>query len=383
MKIVLTGGGTGGHITPILAVARELKQINPDSHIIYIGERNGKFNEMVTDDKYIDEIYSVFAGKFRRYHGESLFKRIFDFETIILNIRDVVYFGCGTIQSFFLMRKLKPDTVLLKGGFVGVPIGLACSVLKLPFVTHDSDAVPGLANKIVSRWASYHATALPASYYSYPKKQVKQVGVLVSKDHQKVTPQFQQILKKRINVKPNMQLLLVTGGSGGAININKAVRTIVEQLLKENKNLYIIHQTGKAKSKIYKNFSHERLRVEELLFPLFEYTGASDVIVSRAGANTLSEAGVQGRACIVIPNPLLTGGHQLQNAKYFCENNAVKVLNEKDMVSNPYLLKENITELLENVSERKLLGDNLYKMTNSNATHKLAMLLLDVAHLSK
>lgn len=376
---MLTGGGTGGHITPILALAHELKRSKPNIHIVYIGERGGKFAKMTADNKDFDEIHAVYAGKFRRYHGESWLKRLLDVKTNLLNLRDLVYFMMGTVESILLMRRIKADAVFLKGGFVGVPVGLAAAFCRVPFVTHDSDAVPGLANRLVARWATYHATALPAAHYKYPSQNVKHVGVLVSSDHRDVTATQQTAFKKNIGVPENSRLLLVTGGSTGAANINRAMKMIVEQLLSNHPDLYVIHQTGKGKAGVYNQFSHDRLRITELLFPLYEYTGASDVVVTRAGANTLAELGVQGKACIVVPNPLLTGGHQVKNARYFEEQGAIRIVKETTVKQNPESLMVVIDELLDDEVERQRLGKQLQRMTITDATRKLAVLLLEVA----
>lgn len=379
MKVVLTGGGTGGHITPLLAVAHELKRLNPAVTIIYIGERGGQFAAMTADNPDIDMVHTVFAGKFRRYHGETWLQRLLDVKTNILNLRDFFYFGVGTLQSMVLMRRLKPDVVLLKGGFVGVPVGLACAWWRFPFVTHDSDAVPGLANRLVAKWARYHATAMPADYYTYAPASVKHVGVLVSNDHTAVSPKQQAVYKKRVDVPEGHKLLLVTGGSSGAANINQAMRAIVGDLLDEHEDLTIVHQTGRGKAGIYQDFAHERLRVEELLFPLYEFTGASDLVVSRAGANTIAELGVQGRACILIPNPLLAGGHQLKNAEYYQEQGAVRIVNDTTIKKDPTPLRVAIDELLRDDNQRRELGSRLQHATIPDAAKKLTMLLLEVA----
>ncbi len=376
---MLTGGGTGGHITPLLAVAHELKRLNPKAYVIYIGERGGQFASMTNNHPDIDEVHTVFAGKFRRYHGESWLRRLLDIKTNLLNLRDFFYFVVGALQGLFLMRRLSPDVVLLKGGFVGVPIGVACALWRLPFVTHDSDAIPGLANRLVARWARYHATAMPARFYAYPPENVRQVGVLVSEDHAAVDHRQQLEFKRRIGVPEQYKLLLVTGGSTGAANINIAVRSIIEKILDVHADLYVIHQTGRGKSDIYEGFSHERLRVEELLFPLYEFTAASDLVISRAGANTLAELGVQGRACILVPNPFLTGGHQLKNAEYFEKKGTVIIVKDTTVKKNPLALQTVIDELLNDDKRRKELGQRLQEATISDATHKLTMLLLEVA----
>lgn len=376
-RIILTGGGTGGHITPLLAVAHQLKQKDPQCHIIYIGERNGKYASMTADNQDIDETYSIFAGKFRRYHKESWLRRLLAVRTNLLNLRDAVYVFIGMIQSLFLIRRLRPDIILLKGGFVGVPVGLSAAFWKLNFITHDSDALPGLANRIVSRWALYHATGMPAEYYRYPEASVRYVGVLVGPQYERVNSDKQAEYKQQLGIDEKMQVMTVTGGSGGAAVINKAVRAIIADLLEANPALCVFHQVGIGKGGLYKDYSHERLQVVELLNPMYRYTAASDVIVTRAGANTMAELGVQGRACVVIPNPLLTGGHQLKNAELWQAEQAAIVVSEQTVKKNPQELQAYIQKLLDNPEDRERLAENLSKLTVKDAASSLAELMLE------
>ncbi len=374
-RIILTGGGTGGHITPLIAVAHELKKQNPDTYIIYVGERNGKYAALTKDNPDIDEIRCIFAGKLRRYHGESWLRRIFDIKTNLLNLRDLFLFGLGFLQALVLVKRLRPDVILLKGGFVGVPVGLAAALWKKPFITHDSDTVPGLANRVVSRWAQCHATGMPPEYYPYPKKSIRFVGVLVGKDYEHVTHDLKQTYREQLGLSKNAMIILVTGGSGGAASINSAIRSIASELLSDE-HRYIVHQVGIGKASVYKGYAHERLKVHELLRPMYAYTGAADVIVTRAGANTMAELGIQAKACIVLPNPLLTGGHQLMNAAVWKEHQAAEILDETLVKSDPTILLGSLNKLLDDSKQRQLLGANLEKITVTNAAKNLAALLL-------
>lgn len=376
-RIILTGGGTGGHITPLLAVAHQLKKKDPGCHIIYIGERNGKYASLTSDNPDIDEIYSIFAGKFRRYHRESWLRRLLAVRTNLLNLRDFIFFGIGMMQSLLLVRKLRSDIILLKGGFVGVPIGLAAAFWKRKFITHDSDALPGLANRIVSKWALYHATGMPPEYYGYPKESIKYVGVLVGPQYEHVSSETQEQYKQELGLDKQSRVLTVTGGSGGAAAINKSIRAIIDSLLSENPDLFVYHQVGIGKGGLYDDYNHERLRVVELLNPMYKYTAASDVVVTRAGANTMAELGVQGRACIVVPNPLLTGGHQLKNAELWKAEKAAIVVDEETVKNNPQELLNEIQSLLDNPDLREQLSGNLLKLTVKNAASTLADLMLE------
>jgi UDP-N-acetylglucosamine--N-acetylmuramyl-(pentapeptide) pyrophosphoryl-undecaprenol N-acetylglucosamine transferase len=377
--IILSGGGTGGHITPILAVAHELKRQDPAVRIVYIGEREGKFAGLLDQNTDIDEIKTVFAGKFRRYHGESWFKRLLDIKTNLMNVRDLFYFGIGFLQSIVIVKRLHPDAVFLKGGFVGVPVGLSAALWRIPFVTHDSDALPGLANRITARWAKYHATGMPAEFYQYPKDATVHVGVLVSTSYQPISEEIQKQYRSQIGIPEDAEVLLITGGSLGATVINQAIRSIVPHILENDPKLHVVHQVGKGKLGVYADFSHERLQVLEFLQPMHAYTGASDVVVSRAGANTIAELGVQGRAVILVPNPILTGGHQTKNAEHLLEKQAVVVVPESELATGGAALEAAITDLLTDVNKRKVLGQALQSITIPDAASKLATLLLEVA----
>lgn len=376
-RIVLTGGGTGGHITPLLAVAHELKRQDPDCRVIYIGERNGKYASLTAGNKDIDEVHSIFAGKFRRYHGESFMMRLFAVKTNLLNLRDFFYFGIGSLQALILVRSLRPDMILLKGGFVGVPVGLAAAFWRKPFVTHDSDTMPGLANRLVSRWARFHATGMPPEYYGYPKDAMRYVGVLVGPQYSHVDHAQQKAFKTELGLPIESKVILVTGGSGGAAAINWAVRSIMPKLLAHNKNIHVIHQVGIGKGGIYDGYSHERLKIYELLNPMHLYSGASDMVITRAGANTMAELGVQAKACIVIPNPLLTGGHQTKNAAVWQEQNAAVIINEAELKHDTDKLLQAIVTLMDDKHKRHELAQNLQHMTVKDASSKLAALLLN------
>lgn len=382
LVIILTGGGTGGHITPILAVAHELKRLNPECKVIYVGEKGGQFSHLTNDHPDIDEVYSIFAGKFRRYHGQSWLERLTDVKTILLNIRDVFFLLFGLAQAFRLLGRIKPDVIFLKGGFVGVPIGLAAVIRRKPFITHDSDALPGLANRLVSRWANLHAVALPASYYKYPVEKIRTVGVLVEHSFQLVTPELQKRYRKELRIPESAEVLLVTGGSSGAERINQAIVKIAQELLAKRQSLYIIHQAGKGKAKVYGDYANDRLQVLEFLRPMSLYMGAADVVVSRASANTFAELGIQGKASIAIPNPDLTGGHQLKNAERLAEQGAAIVVPEDKLYDLQQGLLPMILLLLDDIEARKKLGRRLQSITKPDAAKELALLLLNTAQAS-
>lgn len=378
MKILLCGGGTGGHITPILAIAHEIKLNKPDAYIIYVGEHGGKFGNLVKNNSTIDEVRTVYAGKFRRYHNQSWLKRLLDIKTNLLNLRDLVYVVIGLIQSFFLLGGTKPDVIFLKGGFVGLPVGLAAKLRSKPYVTHDSDAIPSLTNRIVGKWAVYNATGMPEELYPYPTAKKRFVGVPVAPEYDNVTETDKVKFRNKLDIPLDAKLLVITGGSLGAARINQAISKIIGQLFEQINDLYVIHQVGGGKNNVYKDFSNSRLIVKEFISDLYEYTGAADVVVTRSGANTVAELAVQGKAIVIIPNPELTGGHQTKNAASLSKKDAAIVVSEKDINTNPKHLADVLIKIINDPKEQRRLSVNLRKESVPDSASKIAMLLLSL-----
>ena len=382
----MTGGGSGGHITPILAVAHELKRLDPSLDIVYIGQKGDGLADIPAADRAISSIYSVRAGKFRRYHGEGI-RQIFDLPTLFKNLRDIGYVLIGLRQSYRILKRLQPDIIFVKGGFVGVPVGLAAARLKIPFITHDSDAIPGLANRIISRWARLHTVALAPKLYPYPASKTETVGIPLVGEFEPVTRQLMQHYRKQIAVPEEARLLFVIGGGLGAQRINKAIAQITPHLLAEFPNLYIVHGVGRANELSLQAIYSEsltpgvrkRVIVKGYIEDLYKYSGAADVVVTRAGATNLAEFSVQGKACIVVPSPFLTGGHQLKNAQFLEDSGAAVVVNEVDVQADPNFLARAISELLKDPKRADAMGHKLRLTAHADAANKLARILLKEA----
>jgi UDP-N-acetylglucosamine--N-acetylmuramyl-(pentapeptide) pyrophosphoryl-undecaprenol N-acetylglucosamine transferase len=384
MTIVMTGGGSGGHITPILAVAAELKRLKPDIKIVYIGQHGDGLGDIPKKDPNIDNVFTVRAGKFRRYYGEGL-RQFLNLRTAYLNARDVVYVLIGIWQSHKLLKDLKPDVIFIKGGFVGVPVGLAAAWQHLPFVTHDSDSIPGLANRVIGRWAIVHAVALPEEIYDYPQDKTVTTGIPLVGKFEPVTAALKASYRQEINVPNDAKLLFIIGGGLGSQRINFAISETVPHLLNEIKNLIVVHGVGRA-NEVDMKATYEkklgpaeqgRVRVYGYLSDVYRYSGAADVIVTRAGATNLAEFALQGKACIVVPSPFLTGGHQLKNARVLEEQGAAIIVSEDDLQADPNRLAKRVSALMDDEASQKSLGQQLSRLAKPRATHDLAVLLLD------
>ncbi len=382
----MTGGGSGGHITPLLVVARELKQLRPDVQIVYIGQKGDGLADIPAADQNIDEVRVVRAGKLRRYHGEG-FKQLLDFHTMALNLRDIFYVAAGLWQSFWLLKRERPDVIFVKGGFVGVPVGLAAAVLRIPYITHDSDALPGLANRIIARWARKHAVALPVDIYNYPKEKTVMVGVPISHEYQPFTAAQVIAAREQIGVPVKGRLLLVTGGGLGAKRLNDAVAICLQELLDRYPDLSVVQLAGRKLEtdlrQLYKSLLKpadlKRVHVKGFVTNLHLYSGAADVIITRAGATSIAEFAAQRKACIVVPNPMLTGGHQTKNAKVLQERAAIKLVTEDKLKKDDHALMPPLVELFDNPAKAAMIGKALSEFSEPDSAKRLAMLLLEEA----
>lgn len=385
-KVVVTGGGSGGHITPALAVAHELKQLRPDVHVTYIGQTGDSLGDVPEQDKNIDQVLSVRAGKFRRYHGEG-WQQLLDFETLYKNLRDFIWALVGVWQSFWLLGKLKPDVIFTRGSFVSVPVCLAAALRGIPYITHDSDAIPSLANRIIAPWAKVHAVALPKGIYPYPSGKTVTVGVPTSHNFRPLARADVIAARKQLGLAQAGKVLFVTGGGLGADRLNRAAMSCVPELLERYNDLWIVHLTGRSlEADIKRGYAQflsaeqkKRVEVKGFVSNLHEYSAAADVVLTRAGMTSLAEFAIQGKACVVVPNPVLTGGHQLKNAKVLADRKAVKLVNEDHLKDDPHALMPPLTDLLDNPERAKTLGVKLGELAQPNAAHLLAMVLLEVA----
>lgn len=382
MKILLVGGGSGGHITPLLAVASQLKRDYPEYQTAVITEKLGVFNHLFDDAQQIDSLYFINAGKFRRYHGESYLRQLFDIKTILFNIRDFFRIWIGLIESFWLMLRIRPNVVFIKGGYVGVPVGFVARLLRIPYVTHDSDASAGLTNRLIAKRAAFNAVGMPPEHYSYPQEKIAYVGIPVTDDFLSQGTEARTKKRSELDLNPHDLMLLITGGSNGAKRLDKIIHKSLQKLLEKNSNLHIVHQVGRDHENLYEDYPthlHARLRVANFLQPLSAFIAASDIVITRAGATALAEIGHQKTAAIIVPNPYLTGGHQVKNAQIFSESNSALVVDEQEAIAKPVLMAGAIEKLIDSKDLREKMGANLYKLTQKHATKKIAKLLVSVA----
>lgn len=370
---MLVGGGTGGHILPLLAVAHKLRAKNSKVRIIALVDEATKFAHLLESSKDIDEVARIKAGKLRRYPNRGMLETILDIQTTALNVRDGFRTIAGILQAKSLLRRHRPSVIFIKGGFVGVPVGIAAHMSGVPFITHDSDASPGLANQIIGRWAEAHAVTLDKSLYVYPASKTVQVGNPTAPEFKHVSESLKTSYRKEIGIPAKAKMIFVTGGSQGSQNLNSIVATISRSLIAED-DVYVVHQTG-SNPVADLPVDTKQYIAEEYLADLYHYSGAADVIVSRAGS-VVAEFALQEKAVIVVPAPQLADGHQLKNAEILEKAGATVVFDEVKLLSDPKQLLTTLLDLLGDNKKRKQLGEKLAGVYPPNAAEKIADMLL-------
>lgn len=283
----------------------------------------------------------------------------------------------GFIESFFRLLLWRPDVVFTKGGFVCLPVGLTARLLRIPLVIHDSDAHPGLTNRLLAKRATAIATGAPLQHYPYPKETSHYVGIPISPDFRPFTHQSRAAMKHELGFDASKPLMVVTGGGLGAKRLNDAVVSALEELLKTT-SVLLISGTGQYDEltlKVPKETDRFQLRafVSE---GMAHVLGAADVVVARAGATTIAELAALARPTILVPNAYLTGGHQLKNAAAFAEDGAVIVLNESDLDKSPLLLAKTVKELLSDAPRMQRMQRSFFAYAKPHAAEDVAELLL-------
>lgn len=408
MKVLVVGGGSGGHITPAVAVVRKLLEKKPRTRVEFwtdkkyyknvvkitteIGVRWGEENREEKDKKPYIRVRKVCAGKFHRYASWTWKTYI---ERIDITLKDIIwgnivgFFGflSGVVQSFFRLvsKQNRPDVIFLKGGFVGLPVGIVAKVLKIPYVVHESDAVPGLANRVLMKNAEVVAMGMPFEEKEGREKW-RWVGVPVAAEFSVVSEKKQKELKKIFGFDKEKILVVMTGGSQGSENMNNAMREILPELLKTMSVGLVAgrkHYEDMVDLKKYEEWDEASLksnfRLWEFNSAMHELLGAADIVVSRAGATTIAELSALKKATILVPFEKLPGGHQVKNAERLEKEKAVEVILDSKMVEKPERLLEKIKSLVKSEKKREELAENLNKNAKLDAAGELAEILIEVA----
>lgn len=362
-KIILTGGGTAGHISPIVALIEILKK-NSRINYLYVGSRSGQEKEIAKEKEI--KFYGIFVGKRRNYIS---FSNILDlFKTLI-----------GLIQSYFLLKNFKPDVIFAKGGYVTFPILFWAKRFNIPVVIHESDLKMGRANLWASHFARKICLGFPLNYYEekLPMQKMVYTGIPISRDF---------IINS--DVKNERPHLLVTGGSQGSQKINEIILEIARELINKYEVFHLCGQKNyeELKSKIsdeHKNdkFSAENYHLIDFSSEMPRLMSEADLIISRAGASTLAEISALGKAAILIPLPSAHLDHQTKNAQIYADKNAAVLLSEKGLTASSLL--SIINNLMEDSNLRNLIAHHAKEFAVENSAQEIIDILFEVSNNSE
>ena len=314
-KIVMTGGGTAGHVTPNIALFPRLQEMGYDIH--YIGSYTGIEKQLIEDQgiKY----YGISSGKLRRYFDPK-------------NFSDPAKVVKGYFQAKQLLKKIKPDIVFSKGGFVAVPVVLAAKHSKIPVIIHESDITPGLANKLAIPSASKVCCNFPETLKHLPEEKAVLTG---SPIRQELFAGSKEKALQFTGLKGDKPVLLIIGGSTGSRFINEAVRRQLPTILQ---SYDVIHLCGKDNLDPTLNHQAGYMQYEYISKELPDLLALADIVISRAGANAICELLALKKPNILIPlSASASRGDQILNAKSFAKQGFSYVLDEDTMTDQQLL----------------------------------------------
>ncbi len=357
MKILLTGGGTAGHVSGNMALVPELKKNNYE--IEYIGTEKGIEKDIVSSDQYI-KYHSISAGKLRRCFSLD-------------NVKDVFRVIKGIKEASVLIKKIKPDIVFSKGGYVTVPVVIAAHRKKIPVIIHESDITPGLANKISSKFADKICTTFPETTKMFPRDKSICTG---SPIRYELFAGSAEAGKKICGFTDNKPVIIVMGGSLGATTINKLIRECVKELcIKYN----VIHICGKGGTDTHYNGIQGYKQFEYVKEELCHLMATADIAVSRAGSNAIFEFLALQKPMLLIPLPKgESRGDQVLNAQSFEKSGFAITANQNELDG------KKLYDLIEKLYEqKKQLNINIQKSENKNGTDNILNIIYDLSKKNK
>lgn len=355
-NILLSGGGTGGHIYPAISIANELKKRYPKAKFLFVGAKDRMEMEKVPQAGY--EIIGLDISGIQR----SLSLKNFSFPIRLL--RSLKHAGR-------ILREFKPDVVIGTGGFASGPTLYVANKNKIPTVIQEQNSYPGITNKILAKNAFKICVAYDGLEAFFPKNKIQKTGNPVREDLMDITSKRDHAIDffKLDSSKPT---LVVVGGSLGSGKINEAIDKNLKKYL--DLGVQIIWQTGKYYFDKYKHHNKE-LDVQTLDFiqRMDLLFAASDVIISRAGAGTISELCLVGKPVVFIPSPNVAEDHQTKNAKAVVDKEAAIMVKEEHIEE----LIQVIKNLISDAKLRERLGENIKKLALPNATQEIADVVLE------
>ena len=348
MKVLLSGGGTGGHVYPAIAIANRIKEEYPDAEIVFVGTEKGIESEIVP--KYGYELRTVTVQGF---------KRKIDFD----NVKRVFKLFKGLEQSRRIVKKFKPDVVIGTGGYVSGPVLFNASMGKVPAIIHEQNSFPGVTNKILAKMVTKVLTSFEDSHVRFPEETRNKLVLTGNPVRKEILISKKSNSRRKLGIQEDKKMVLCYGGSGGSRKINDSMKVVIRNLV--NEDVAFIYATGKN---FYDGFMSDisdlQLKPYQKVVPYLEdmasALAACDIVIGSAGAISLAEITALGKPSIIIPKAYTAENHQEYNAKSI-ESKGAGIA----------ILEKNLTAETLNDTVFKLLGDRDLLIDMSNASKEI------------
>ena len=350
LKFILSGGGTGGHIYPAVAIANELKSRYPNAEFLFVGAKDKMEMQKVPQSGYKIEGLWI-AGLQRKLTFQNA---MFPFKLI-----DSLW------KSRKIIKEFKPNVVIGTGGFASGPLLQMANMLNIPTVIQEQNSYPGITNKLLSKKAKKICVAYENLELFFPKEKMILTGNPVRQDLIDIESKKPEALHY-FNLDPNKKTLLVLGGSLGARRVNQLIEKELNNL--KTLNIQVIWQCGKLYFEDYKKYNSDNVQVLAFIDRMDLVYAAADIVISRAGASSVSELCIVGKPVIFIPSPNVAEDHQTKNAKSIVEKKGALMLKESELDSQFSIVFE---ALLKDLGKQEQLSKNIKQLALPNATKQI------------
>ena len=346
-RFIISGGGTGGHIYPAVAIANELKSRFPEAEFLFVGAKDKMEMQKVPHAGYA--IKGLWISGIQR-------KITFD------NVMFPLKLASSMWNSFKIIKSFKPDVVIGTGGFASGAVLKAASMLNIPTVIQEQNSYPGITNKLLAKRANKICVAYENLERFFPKDKMILTGNPVRQDLIEAADKSEAIAY--FNLDANKKTLLVLGGSLGARRINQLIEKELDFLLSQN--IQIIWQCGKLYLNDYSKYNEkDNVQVVAFIDRMDLVYAAADVVISRSGASSVSELCIVGKPTIFIPSPNVAEDHQTKNAKAISDKNGAILIKESELETQ---FETIFSDLISNESKKSELSQNIKKLAKPNAT---------------
>ncbi len=347
-RFIISGGGTGGHVYPALAIANELKSRFPECEILFVGAKDKMEMQKVPQAGY--KIEGLWISGIRR-------------KLTLDNLKFPLKLADSLIKSRKIIKSFKPDVAVGTGGFASGAVVRVAAQMGIPTVIQEQNSYPGITNKLLSKNAKAICVAYEGLEKFFPKGKIVFTGNPVRQDLLNVEENRQEAIQ-HFDLNPNKKTLLVLGGSLGARRINQLIEKEMEFIL--DQNVQIIWQCGKFYFEEYKKYNEkEGVQVLSFIDRMDLVYAAADMIISRAGASSVSELAIVGKPTIFIPSPNVAEDHQTKNAKAIADKNGAILIKESELDMR---FKDVFSEVVNNEELQRELRENIKSLAKPNAT---------------